>query len=1047
MLQILILFLFSSIFGYSEIILSQVGYTPYEEKIAYYVYDKELIDLSFNVIDKKTNLSVLNGKMSKFGKYYEKLFYIVDFSELAQGEYLLKINNEFKEFSVRENIYRKLYLDTINSYFFIQRCGIEIPGWHKKCHLDDAIVPAANKKLVDSLILTQLPEYQEGYHIDVTGGWHDAGDYNKYMGNLAVAVAILGLAFEEFNLVEDINNNGIPDLLEELRYAVDWMLKMQDKDGGVFERVFSGYEYKGLPEKETDNKQKTSDDRYLDIDKFTDTAGKFLAATSICARIFEKYDKTYSQRILQAAFKTWDWIKKNPSKYDLEPWSFGRYPGDKSAVVWSAVEMYQTTKSFEFLDFAERRVLEVKAVAGSLNHMSWLFQPVIALSKIYFFTNHDGIKKVIAKELKNYFKKYIEFSVENPFYLRTGFIDAWEWGTNAIVLGCGFDLYWISKVLDDPSVLNFALKARQWVLGLNYIGKSFVVGIGNSVENPYSLLVQSSQNKKRVLGAVVPGLYISKGNPFYTEQQGSFKCNEATIDAAALYVFNVGLLESDACINLVSPKRNDVLKGNVDLKLKVLSKRQVNNVLYRIDDGDFKPLTKNNEYFVDRIDTTYLSEGEHIIYIIVKEKEKVLTGTFLKVNVDNVKEPLKVYVLSPRNEEVYIGGCEILCKINYEDISNYELYYSINNTKSWDKLSIKNKEFSSLFLPSIPTNVILQIKAIDLKTNESHLSEQILFSVVRSGRLQTEQSYKVLQDISQTPISQEKRKYDDAGCVVLPDENDSLYIDFFICQDGNYVLRHRERSGDVYWKSPISRWQQDTYEYYVDNKKISMKPLVDTVTKESDLYGEYWGIRESEKIYLNRGKHTFSIKTKQVWAYSDYLDVIHELDIDKKFTELKTKILDNFEKVKLDWGSYKGSSSELTVQISALNQKFGEKSLKFDFINKDYVGIVYNNNIDWSTYKNIKMWVYATQRCKIHFVIEERKEKTFWGYDYDLLEANKWINIELPFESFSVDKDYQPGNKEDKILNLEDVMTFHVSPRTQSDKKITIFIDDLRLNK
>lgn len=1037
------------VFSYSnEIIISQVGYSKYEEKLAYFCSTKETSDLFFYILDKDTKKELIKGTMSFYGDYYNKYFYIIDFTSLNEGSYVLKTNNLEVPFTVSRQIYKKFYLDTIKHYFYIQRCGVEIPMWHKACHLDDGIVPAIDKKLIDSLILNQPPSYPAGTHIDVVGGWHDAGDYNKYMGNLAVVVGILGLAFEEFKLDDDTNNNKIPDLLEELEYGIKWMLKMQDKDGGVFERVFSGYEYKGLPEKETDNKPKTSDDRFLDIDKYTDVTSKFVAACAIAYRIFKNYNENFSQKILQAAIKGWDWIKKNPNKYDTEPWSFGRYPGDKSATVWAAVEMYQSTKNFEYLDFAERRVLEIKTVNGSLNHMSWIFQPVVGLSKLYLFTNHDGIKKVVLRELNRYLKKYIEVATENPFYIRTGFIDAWEWGTNGIILGSGFDLYWISKVLNDGSVLGLAAKLRQWVLGLNYIGKSFVVGVGNSIENPYSLLVQSVKNNKRILGAVVPGLYISQGKPFYTEQQGSFKCNEATIDAAALYVFNLGIPESEVCFSLISPLRNSTVKGKLNLEVEVLSDLKIDKVEYKIDeDNSFKSLSlkKDNIYHTE-IDTTLLYDGEHIIYIRALKDGKPVGGTIFKINVDNIKEPLKIFILQPQPYTSYIGGFEILCKLNSQDLASYELYYTLDN-KTYNKLSFKDKKFFSEVIPSKTGEIDLVIKAVNIKTSEEFKTDKIKIFVSRSGQLQTEENFRVIEDKSQTPISQEKRKYDDSGCVVLPDEGDEIAIDFYVCEEGNYILRHRERSGDTYWKSPTSRWDQNTYEYKLDGKIINLNRKDDTTTKEADLYGEYWGIRETEKLYLNKGKHTFCIKTKQVWAYSDYLDVVSEKDLEKKFIQPQIKILDNFEKTKLDWGSYKGSASELNMQISSLNQKWGENSLKVDFLNKDYLGVVYNNKVDWSEYKNVEMWIYSTEKTKIHFVIEERKEKTFWGLDQEISETNKWVNIKLPFDSFSVDTGYQPGNKDDKVLNLEDIMTFHISPRSPMDKKCTIFIDDLKLTK
>lgn len=1032
-----------------DILVNQVGYSLYEEKFIYLCSETKLKDLNFSVIKKNINKEIFKSTMCYYGEYYDKYYYLIDITSLKEGEYYIETNGvKSTSVIVKKNVYNKLYLHTLNGYYFVQRCGVEVPGWHKACHLDDGVVPPVDKKLVDQLILNQPPDYKPATHIDVTGGWHDAGDYNKYVGNAAVALGVLGLAFEEFGLTDDNNQNKIPDLVEEIEFGVKWLLKMQDKDGGVFERVFSGYEYKGLPEKETNNKKGDSDDRYLDIDKYTDITGKFVAACAISYRVIKNYDPEFAKQVLESAFKGWDWIKKNPNKYDTIPWSFGRYPGDKSAVVWAAIELYQTTKNFDYLDFAERKVLEIKAVNGSLNHMSWIFQPVVALSKIYLFSNYDAVKKVVLRELNRYLKKYIETALENPFSIRTGFIDAWEWGTNGIILGSGFDLYWISKVLDDKSILNMAQKCRQWVLGLNPVGKSFVVGIGNkSVENPYSLLLQSMSEKKKVVGAVVPGLYISQGKPFYTEQQGSFKCNEATIDAAALFVFNSGISESEVCFNIISPLRYSTVKGKIKLEIEVISKVDIDNVEYKIDNFEYKSLTKTQDKFSSELDTSLFQDGEHLIYLRAIENNKVVGGTFFKINVENIKKQPKILILSPQMYGVYVGGTDLVCKLNVPTQNLYELYFSLDDGKTWSRIPFKDKKFYSEIIPDKPGESNFIVKAINNSTKEEFKSEKIKIFISRSGKLQTEEYYRVVNDASQSPIGQEKRRYDDSGCVVMPDENDTIAIDFFVCQDGNYILRHRERSGDTYWKSQTSRWDQNTYEYTLDGQKIELKPKLATTTKDPDLYGEYWGVRESGKIFLKKGKHSFVVKTKQVWAYSDYLEVLYETDTGNNFLQPKVKMLDNFEKAKLDWGSYRGPASELNIQITNTQQRYGENSLKAEFLNKDYVGLVYNNKSDWSNFDSVELWVYTTERTKIHFVIEERKEKTFWGCDYEIMETNKWLNVNLPFVDFNVDTGYQPGNKDDKKLDLDDVMTFHISPRTPQDKMFTIYIDDLRLTK
>ena len=96
--------------------------------------------------------------------------------------------------------------------------------------------------------------------IETLGGWHDAGDFGKYTVPTAVTLADLLMAYEFFPTVfeESINipesGNGVPDILNESRFALDWLLKMQDlKTGGVHHKVstksFPGFI---MPEKDSD---------------------------------------------------------------------------------------------------------------------------------------------------------------------------------------------------------------------------------------------------------------------------------------------------------------------------------------------------------------------------------------------------------------------------------------------------------------------------------------------------------------------------------------------------------------------------------------------------------------------------------------------------------------------------------------------------------------------------------------------------------------------------------------------------------------------------
>ncbi|PYM14994.1 MAG: hypothetical protein DME18_05365, partial [Verrucomicrobia bacterium] len=104
-------------------------------------------------------------------------------------------------------------------FFFIQRCGFEVPGWHKPCHLDDAKLP-------------------DGQHLDVIGGWHSAGDYNKLMyehGDGGVVFALLKAlqAAPEIFGRYDRNGDGLPDALDEAIWGARFVARMQIPESGA----------------------------------------------------------------------------------------------------------------------------------------------------------------------------------------------------------------------------------------------------------------------------------------------------------------------------------------------------------------------------------------------------------------------------------------------------------------------------------------------------------------------------------------------------------------------------------------------------------------------------------------------------------------------------------------------------------------------------------------------------------------------------------------------------------------------------------------------
>lgn len=249
----------------------------------------------------------------------------VDFSPLAApGTYRLyspSLGAQSYDFAVADDIYRGPMLAALKA-FYRQRCNIAKEAAHAgawsddaPCHMGDLTVgPAAGHTGRGSL--------------DLTGGWHDAGDYNKYVWT-ATSTAVLHLlrAFEENpgvfgdgDLGIPESANGVPDILDEVRYELDWLLKMQLPDGAVLSQLHvDGWASDSPPSADTNVRY------YQDP---TLESGAVLAGTcALAARVFaDQGETTYANTLRTAAMTTWTWLQSQ---------------GDSDVKVWAAAEIFR----------------------------------------------------------------------------------------------------------------------------------------------------------------------------------------------------------------------------------------------------------------------------------------------------------------------------------------------------------------------------------------------------------------------------------------------------------------------------------------------------------------------------------------------------------------------------------------------------------------------------------------------------------------------------------------------------------------------------------
>jgi len=187
-IAVILIFIINSLFA--QVAINQLGYLPKAQKIVYFTSDIK----SFNVVDQKTGDIMFSGRYM-LGQETDaatgQTIYIGDFSSFGKpGEYIIKGSNntESVPFSINADVYNNLYQESLKS-FYIQRCGMELTKEfagdfaHPACHIEKAIYHKDVKKTGTR---------------EVSGGWHDAGDYGRYIVNGAYSVAVMLLGYEMF---------------------------------------------------------------------------------------------------------------------------------------------------------------------------------------------------------------------------------------------------------------------------------------------------------------------------------------------------------------------------------------------------------------------------------------------------------------------------------------------------------------------------------------------------------------------------------------------------------------------------------------------------------------------------------------------------------------------------------------------------------------------------------------------------------------------------------------------------------------------------------
>ncbi len=524
--------------------INQVGYKTGDTKIA--IFRDSSKDTNFDVVDAKTGDVVFTGDISgsvKTESAGETVAY-GDFTGVTKpGTYKIKAANsgESYEFVIADDVYKDIFADTIKM-LYMQRCGSKLTKdnagdfAHEACHTQKATI------------------YGTKNNRDVSGGWHDAGDYGRYVVSGAKTVADLLLAYEDYGKTFSDNvgipesGNGIPDVLDEARYELEWMFKMQDeKSGGVYHKV-TGLNFEGMVMPET-----VTDQLYI-LPVSNCATGDFAAVMAMAARVYKKHDAAFANKCLAASKSALSYMEKNANNNGFKnPGDVltGEYPDakDTDEYFWALTELYKTTG-----DASYSNKLGSTDIASLDSGLGW---QAVDIYGCYAYLTAKNQNADLKNKIQAKFDAYLaatENNIKNDGYF-SSIGKVYPWGSNMTLANNGMVLLMAGRVSENNS--DLAKKQLDYLLGANPTSFCFVTGYGTLT--PDNTHHRPSQALKKTLkGMLVGGANSNLEDPYaknvladkpaakcYADNAQSYSCNEITIYWNSPLIYLLAGLQSE----------------------------------------------------------------------------------------------------------------------------------------------------------------------------------------------------------------------------------------------------------------------------------------------------------------------------------------------------------------------------------------------------------------------------------------------------------------------------------------------------------------------
>ncbi|MCR5339687.1 MAG: glycoside hydrolase family 9 protein [Lachnospiraceae bacterium] len=504
-----------------DILLNQIGFLP--GSIKNVTFRGQAMGDRFSVIDQATGMSVFEGEQSTqfHNKGTDEECRTGDISELKKPGtyYILAGKEQSGVFQIKEDVYENINYDLIYM-LHLQRCGCVLSKQeagefaHPACHMGKAKI------------------YGTDEEIEVSGGWHDAGDYGRYVVPAAKTITDILLAYEldpkslsfSMNLKDEPffgmasagafcrENYGeeaakewesLPDVLKELLYEVIWMMKMQRGDGAVYHKVTceSFCEMDEFPEEETEQ---------LIVCPVSNAAAACYAATmAMIYRNYVSFMPSFAKDALAAGEKAFAYVCAHPDEIGFtnpEGIHTGEYrdPNWKDEWLWAASVLYEVTGKKEYEEVV-RKLADTQLTEG----LGW--EETGFYGALFYVMNKNAdqeLSKQMIRKMVDYADRYASAAMEDA-YGTASVSHHYIWGSNSIIANRGMLFMLLCELPQvDEEKKKLYQKAAAWqadyLLGRNGTGYCFVTGHGTLCpEHPHHR--PSVKLKKAMKGMLVGG--------------------------------------------------------------------------------------------------------------------------------------------------------------------------------------------------------------------------------------------------------------------------------------------------------------------------------------------------------------------------------------------------------------------------------------------------------------------------------------------------------------------------------------------------------------